>query len=330
MFQNFEKVVKIFLAIPVTPGKCYQGKCDGKPVHPYGAHAYHNSGITVHRHHNVRDLTVRDFRKAQRTAGSTMDVHVEPVLKEHGVRQKPGAPDTTDARADIMLFLPSHGWQYWLDVTLTHPKPYGPGIEADIEAAEKRKYDRYLNNFELSKSQVIPLVFTFMGGWSKQTEEFMRLIFMKMAQGKEEVFNKMYTRFRYQVSMVIAKSLGAMLNRQTWSNYVPGDDTDVDDMLAQMPSEAADPVDYDEPQEEDEGDSLSEDDEKSSSPESDTSSVESEDSLSSEEVELPQRALQSGRARQSKSSRRNVVVSRPILSKYNLRSMRRRHQHGHE
>ena len=91
---------------------------------------------------------------------------------------------------------------------------------------------------------------------------------------------------------------------------------------------SADPVDYDEPQEEDEGDSLSEDDEKSSSPESDnTSSVESEDSLSSEEVELPQRALQSGRARQSKSSRRNVVVSRPILSKYNLRSMRRRHQH---
>jgi hypothetical protein len=106
-----------------------------------------------------------------------------------------------------------------LDVTLTHPKPYGPGIEADIEAAEKRKYDRYLNNFELSKSQVIPLVFTFMGGWSKQTEEFMRLIFMKMAQGKEEVFNKMYTRFRYQVSMVIVYAKSPW--ERCWSNYVP-------------------------------------------------------------------------------------------------------------
>jgi hypothetical protein len=253
MFWNFNLVVKLFLGIPVTPTQCFKGRCNGNQVHPHGAHAFHYPSTVTHRHHSVRDLVAKTFRMAQRTAGLGMDVHVEPVLSQYGIQQKVNAPDKSDARADLMIFYPNNSWRYWIDVTLTHPRPLGKGPDEDIREADDRKYDRYLLNYELNKNQVVPLVFTFTGGWSETTLNFLTNVFKRMVQNetdakrREELFNKLFTRFRYQVSMAIVKALGSLLNRQIWSNYVPlhcSTGMTTTEMFAQLPPEIADPVDY--------------------------------------------------------------------------------------
>jgi hypothetical protein len=335
MFHNFEKVVKVYLAIPVTPAKCYQSRCDGKVVHQYGGHAFHQQSTVIYRHNSVRDLTKRELRAAQRSEGMAMDVHVEPQLKEYGVKKKANAPDASDARADIRIFLPSHGWQYWLDVTITHPKPYGKGIQADIDDAEKKKYDRYLDNYVLSKEQVIPLVFTFMGGWSQATEDFLKLIFRTMAKGDEEVFKKRFARFRYQAAMAIVKALGSLLNRQIWANYIPGAETGLgvgtEEMLTQLPPEAEDQVEEEESPEmenvkmdDSSSSSGEESDESSESGDSDESS-ESGGSDESSEVSEATSALLVKRSQTLRRAGRSSNVAVARTSTYNLRSQRRRH-----
>ena len=181
MFFNFDKVVKLYLGVPVTPDRCFRAKCMGAKVHRFGAHSTHYTSTTTYRHNEVRDLLARELRLAQRSVKYAMDVHVEPALEEHGVRMKDNAVDRSRARADVLIFLPDTGATFWVDVTVSQPRPEFRSTKgrSEIDEAEKMKFDRYLKNFEINKAQIIPLVFTYTGGWSDGTVDFIKMIFAK-------------------------------------------------------------------------------------------------------------------------------------------------------
>jgi hypothetical protein len=155
---------------------------------------------------------------------------------------------------------------------VTHQRPLGPGIDKDIKDAEKRKYNRYLPNYEMNKNEIVPLVFTFNGGWSEETSNILTLIFKKMVENekdtdkKEALFNKHYTRFKYQNSIIIVKSLGQMLNKQIWTNSLHlsasvGVGVETNEMSAEL--------ELDDHESSDSEDESSETDESQSNPEED-------------------------------------------------------------
>jgi hypothetical protein len=222
----FELRAKHYLGIPVTPKRCYISKCHGtREIHPYCAHWFHAPGIVKARHDGLRDQFVRGIQEPQRTSAVHIDVVVEPVLQNYNVARRTDAPDPSSARADIGLFLPARNWSYFLDVTVTSPLPDSDNPAGCLLVAEQNKYDRYLQNYEINKAQLIPLVFANTGGWSEQTVKFTQTIFREIANGDEVRFNKLFNRFRYRVAIILAVGDGRLINWLTWKNAFPHNQT---------------------------------------------------------------------------------------------------------
>ena len=100
-----------------------------------------------------------------------------------------------------------------LDLTVLQPNPFfeGPGGRSKIEDAEKARFHRYLRNIHIGQSEIIPLVYSCIGGWYNGTVDFLKMMFRKVAKGNEELGNKFFTRYRYRAAMIIAKWVGCML-----------------------------------------------------------------------------------------------------------------------
>jgi hypothetical protein len=221
MMYNFEKVTKFYLGVPVTPTRCWISGCDGKEVHPYGAHGFHCSGKVTYRHNAVRDIVVSELRTTQRNSNVSLDIHVEPRLAEFNIPQKHTAVDKRAARGDIAVVAAGQNKLWIGDVTVVHPTPGMHDPKEYLEAAEERKFARYLPNYHLAKEQVVPLAFTTLGAWSNEARNFLELTYRALACGDNDKFNAAYNRLRYRLAITIAKGEGSILNWLSYKNQMP-------------------------------------------------------------------------------------------------------------
>jgi len=235
----FSYTTRLYLGIEVTPKRCVLGACMRAKVHPYAEHAQlHFRGMSVLRHNEVRDLIVRNLRDGRCISDFALEVFKEADLDSHGFKMRKDAVNEHDTRADLLVHIPETGTTFILDVTVLQPKPFRG--RSEIEAAEKKKFDRYLKNWHADESQVIPLVFTCVGGWSDGTVDFLKKMFGKIANGNEELYNKLFTRFRYRVATIVAKWVGRMLLEMNKQNRVPGMPEESSDEEEEPSSESED------------------------------------------------------------------------------------------
>jgi hypothetical protein len=241
MFHYFDLVARLYLGIPVTPKRCHLGDCDDSPVLGYGDHAVkHCSAKSTWRHNEVRDTLVRHLRTVSRNNNISWEVNVEPWLREYGFRRKADALVTSDARADIMLCLPERNWSYFIDLTIPQIIPGKLDAKSLLKVSYEKKFRRYDDNYEnINPAQITPLVFGSIGVWEERTVTFLQLTFKAIARAvvekrettrdedvlkelTEGLYNKLFSEFRSQVAIRLAKSLGSMLNWLLWKNTIPG------------------------------------------------------------------------------------------------------------
>jgi hypothetical protein len=161
----------------VTLDCCNIDNCDGVHVHPNGQHGFHAKARTIKRHNKVRDALGHVFQKLHRSGYCDYTVNFETFLSVLGIPQKPNAPDKSDAKADFYLHNPATNRVIITDVMVTHPgfdkkENHTVPLHAASEGA-KLKYKRYLENYEIDKADVIPLVFDSYGGYADASFKFL-------------------------------------------------------------------------------------------------------------------------------------------------------------
>jgi hypothetical protein len=227
MHRHYDLMVRLFLAIPVTPDRCFVKDCNGVTVHPYGAHGNHCSDKIIYRHNRIRDKILQFLRYLTQSYGLSKEVFREQLLENYDVKKKVDAPDQRSTRCDIVVVDDkSYNYNSYIDVIVIHPVPKS-GTQsnpmADLQEAERQKYDRYLKNWHLAKPQVVPLAFETTGAWSERTVEFLQSVIKSIAGEDNALFNKLWRLLRNWISITLAKGEGAILNWLKRSNHVPGD-----------------------------------------------------------------------------------------------------------
>jgi hypothetical protein len=118
--------------------------------------------------------------------------------------------DKRAARGDIAVVAAGQNKLWIGDVTVVHPTPGMHDPKEYLEAAEERKFARYLPNYHLAKEQVVPLAFTTLGAWSNEARNFLELTYRALACGDNDKFNAAYNRLRYRLAITIAKGEGSV------------------------------------------------------------------------------------------------------------------------
>jgi hypothetical protein len=146
---------------------------------------------------------------------------LEPRLAEFGITQRHDAVDKRAARADIAIHMPGRNYIGFADVTIVHPT-LGVNTTADyLLAAETKKHKRYELNYHVAPLQILPLAFSTLGIWSKETITNIELVLRQAAGKDNDKYNRLLMRVRFRVAIAIAKGEGAILNWLRYKNRMP-------------------------------------------------------------------------------------------------------------
>ncbi len=150
--------------------------------------------------------------------------------------------DKRAARGDIAVVAAGQNKLWIGDVTVVHPTPGMHDPKVYLEAAEERKFNRYLPNYHLAKEQVVPLAFTTLGAWSNEARNFLELTYRALACGDNNKFSAAYNRLRYRLAITVAKGEGSILkNWLSYKNQMPQSvdhSPSTDAILAALPEAA--------------------------------------------------------------------------------------------
>jgi len=104
--------------------------------------------------------------------------HFETAMSVLGIPQKEDAPDRRDGVVDFYLENPATNHIFFTDVMITHPSCRNRQNHVThlyaAEEAVKIKYSRYIDNYEVNKADIIPLVFDTYGGYGDVTYKFLQ------------------------------------------------------------------------------------------------------------------------------------------------------------
>jgi hypothetical protein len=213
MPRTFRTTLRWFLGAPVTSPTCSIGGCVNQPVHTNAEHGrQHAQKRIVRRHDNMRD-TIQVFLRAHQTSGRT-ELQCTPeryMEQDLGFTRKQGQGTTAreDARCDLALENPVTHRLDIMDVLVTHPNIRHDEIcktpLAAAEAGAKRKIESYVNDFEIEKETVRPIVFETYGGWAEETFSFLREMTRAIAGADDAIFRKLWRDLRFRLAVNLAK-----------------------------------------------------------------------------------------------------------------------------
>ena len=224
MARTFRISVRLYLGLPVTPAICNIGDCQNAPIHPFGAHGHHAPGKLTHRHHGLRDC-ISSFISFQATAHhAPHEVRKEVYLDEAGYMQRPDAPDKSRARCDFMITKQDSNYRIFADVCVIHPNLEAPGTSTQplfkAKQAEATKFKRYCKNYDITTSQIKPVVFETFGGWSPRTYDFLIEVTRGIALNDTYLFNKLWRRLRNRIAVTLARGEAEIILRLNAMNAV--------------------------------------------------------------------------------------------------------------
>ena len=102
------------------------------------------------------------------------------------------------------------------DICVVHPKidasvPAEP-LKAAI-AAEKAKFKRYCDNYQVQEAQIKSLVFETFGGWTEGTYEYLYNVVKGIAGTNDQLFTKLWRKLRNRIGVTLARGEGELLSR---------------------------------------------------------------------------------------------------------------------
>ena len=241
MPRTYSTTVRYFLGLDVTAKHCHIGRCAGKRVAGNAEHGWHAKRKVNFRHNRVRDVIYFHLRALFSSNQSPYDVEPECFMSELGVDHKPDAPDRRDARGDIILTHAVSKHMFVTDVMVKSANIRDPAYASEpLRAAQEgvaTKFARYVDNYQIDKADVKPLVFETYGGYAKETFDFFREITQVIAGNDQRVANLLMRSLRERIAVELQTQHAYLIHwikarDRQWSRQ-HGPDTTATDSLDQ-------------------------------------------------------------------------------------------------
>jgi len=125
----------------------------------------------------------------------------------------------TDAQVDFYLSNPATNHMFFTDVMVTHPSQRDEENQDDSKAAVNKgvvtKYSKYLDNYVISKDDVIPLIFDTYGGYADVTYRFLQRMADTIGGSEPKLRAKVLRTFRDRIAVALHTSHAEVIN---WIN----------------------------------------------------------------------------------------------------------------
>jgi hypothetical protein len=207
MTRTFKTSVRLFLGVPVTAARCTIHPCSNEIIHPNGEHNFHAKPRFKPRHDRVRDAIGHVFQRLYMSSHCDYACHFETAMSVLGIPPKMDAPDKRDAVVDFYLENPATNHVFFTDVMITHPSFRGRQNHVTplhaAEAGVQTKYKRYLENYEVNKADVIPLVFDTYGGYAEVTYQFLQQMASTIGRNDAKLAAKVLRTLRDRIAVAL-------------------------------------------------------------------------------------------------------------------------------
>ena len=220
MHRTFKTSVRLFLGVPVTSATCHIGKCKGKAICTNGDHAFHATARVTTRHHAVKNAIGHVLQRLHFIGQCDYSCHFETKMSTLNIPKRVDAKDRkTDAQVDFYLSNPATNHMFFTDVMVTHPSQRDEENQDDSKAAVNKgvvtKYSKYLDNYVISKDDVIPLIFDTYGGYADVTYRFLQRMADTIGGSEPKLRAKVLRTFRDRIAVALHTSHAEVIN---WIN----------------------------------------------------------------------------------------------------------------